>query len=174
MSSPFRLCAAEPDERTVQEAILRYLALDRRVAWAERFNTGAHVLEDTKPNGKKSRRFIKYAFKGCSDILGQTVDGRFLAVEVKARTGKQTTDQKRFLSQVNGNNGIGCVARSVEEVQHVLDAAEIARPLLQRGVTPCSSRHPASEPAVSAPDCAGSAPQSKFLPGIRRRCLSDH
>ena len=128
MSRAFRLTAPEPDEHSIQDAILRYLTLDPRIAWTERFNTGAHVLEETKPNGKKSRRFIRYAFKGCADLLGQTVDGRFLAIEVKTRSGRPTSDQERFLRKVNDNNGIGFVARSVEEVQRVLNCSGIKPP----------------------------------------------
>lgn len=70
MSQPFRLRPPEPPERAIQAAILRYLEWDRRIAWAHRFNTGAQVIESQKANGGKSRRFIQYAFKGCSDILG--------------------------------------------------------------------------------------------------------
>ena len=94
MSRPFRLQQPEVPENTIQDAILLYLAVDRRVAWAERFNTGASVIEGTTSNGEKSRRFIQYAFKGCSDIFGQLIDGRFLAVEVKTRTGRATNQYR--------------------------------------------------------------------------------
>ena len=77
--------AARP-EHAIQDTVLRYLALERRVAWAHRFNTGAQVVDSP---GKR-RRFIRYAFPGCADILGQLTDGRLLAVEVKA-PGKHPT-----------------------------------------------------------------------------------
>ncbi len=44
MSRPFRLRPIEPLERDIQSAILRYLAVERRVAWARRFNTGAQRI----------------------------------------------------------------------------------------------------------------------------------
>ncbi|NEV61524.1 hypothetical protein [Thiorhodococcus minor] len=51
----FRLTPVEPRERDIQDAILRYLAVDRRVAWAKRFNTGAHVVEGRDKQGKPKR-----------------------------------------------------------------------------------------------------------------------
>jgi len=122
MSRPFRLQPLEVPESTIQDAILRFLQWDRRVAWAERFNTGAHLIEGTTGNGKKSRRFIQYAFKGCSDILGQLVDGRFLAVEVKTRSGRATKEQQAFLDKVDASGGVAVLARSVDEVKNALDA----------------------------------------------------
>jgi hypothetical protein len=96
--------------------------MGRRVAWAYRFNTGAQVIETPKANGGKSRRFIRYAFPGCADILGQLVDGRFLAVEVKTRLGKATKEQQAFIASVNGARGLGVIARSVDDVKVALDA----------------------------------------------------
>jgi hypothetical protein len=106
-------------ENTIQAAILDYLRYDQRIAWAERFNTGAHVVAEKG----KPRRFIKFAFKGCSDILGQTQDGRFLAIEVKTKTGRATKEQNDFLHTVNANHGIGILARSVDDVQQALRQA---------------------------------------------------
>ena len=167
MSKPFRLTALEPNEHAIQDAILRYLALDPRVAWAERFNTGAHVIDDAatlkarlldkftprlyavhkqpstlfavlrqfftdyyalKKSANSKRRFIRYAFVGCSDILGQTVDGRMLAIECKTRTKSPTPEQHDFLTNVNAAGGLGLVARSIEDVQHALNTAGIERP----------------------------------------------
>ena len=108
-------------EREIQSDILRYFELDRRIAWAVRMNVGGMTTES--PNG--NQRFIKFGFKGCADILGQTskaYDGRFLACECKSTTGKPTDDQKAFLSNVNNNGGIGFVARSVQEAQSELDS----------------------------------------------------
>lgn len=118
-SQAFRLKIQEPSESLIQDSILQYLKLDSRVAWAERFNTGAHVID--QPG--KPRRFIRYAFKGCSDILGQVQDGRFLAIEVKTRTGKATKEQAAFINMVRQNSGISVLARSVDDVQQALNNA---------------------------------------------------
>jgi hypothetical protein len=123
MSSKFRLRRPEIPESAITPAILNFLRRDPRIAWASRFNTGAHVVKTQNANGSISRRFIRYAFPGCSDILGQTVDGRFLAIEVKKQSGKLRTNQIAFIDRVNRFHGIGIVARSVEDVTLSLDAA---------------------------------------------------
>ncbi|CAK0748731.1 hypothetical protein CCP4SC76_1980004 [Gammaproteobacteria bacterium] len=48
-------------EQAVQRAILQYLALCPRVAWAQRFNTGATGWSYTTQAGVKRRRFIRIA-----------------------------------------------------------------------------------------------------------------
>lgn len=108
----------ESSEAQIQASVLRYLSMDHRVAWANRFNTGAHVIEE-----KGRRRFIRYAFPGCSDILGQLVDGRFLAVECKARLGRLTKTQRIFLETVNQFGGVAVTARSIIDVQTALNSA---------------------------------------------------
>ena len=137
---PFRRPVA-PSESSAQAAVLRYLRLDRRVAWVQRFNTGAHLTEETQGNGKPKRRFIRYAFPGCSDLLGQLRDGRFLAVEVKTRTGRVSATQRAFLATVERNGGVAILARSVEDVSQMLDLACDADAGRRRGAFPV----PASE-----------------------------
>ena len=41
---------------------------------------------------------------------------RFLAIEVKTKTGKVSLDQAKFLKLVNESGGLGFVARSVDDV----------------------------------------------------------
>ena len=115
-----RIKQATPSENDPKKAILALLRVHPAVAWAERFNTGATVVDVP---GKK-RRFIRYAFVGCSDILGQMKDGRFLAIEVKRQgvnAEKEATDeQKAFIKKVRQNNGIGIISNSVEEVNLII------------------------------------------------------
>ena len=47
-------------------------------------------------------------------------DGRFIAIEVKTEQGKLTPEQRLFLFKINENNGIGFVARSIEDVKKEL------------------------------------------------------
>lgn len=96
-----------PLEAAVLKAVIRALALHPRVAWAHRMNVGAFRDAD---------RFVRVGFKGCSDIIGQTTDGRFLAVEVKRPGGKPTPDQTDFIDRVNSAGGVAFVARSVDDV----------------------------------------------------------
>lgn len=108
----FRLTMLEPTEAQVMRSILRYLELHPGVAWAHRFNVGAAV---TKGAGGRER-LVRFAFRGCPDILGQLVTGRFLAIECKSSTGRVRPDQAAFIDLVNANGGLGLVARSVDEV----------------------------------------------------------
>jgi hypothetical protein len=66
---------------------------------------------------------IRYAFPGCSYVLGQLTDGRILPVEVKARGGRPTPEQRTFLETVRRHRGVAVLARSVEDVQAALDLA---------------------------------------------------
>ena len=53
--------------------------------------------------------------KGISDILG-IWEGRFLAIEIKTKTGRVSDHQKEFLRCINQFGGLGFVARSVDDV----------------------------------------------------------
>jgi hypothetical protein len=57
---------------------------------------------------------------GGSDLIGYSKDGRFLAIETKAKRGRLTKEQQNFLTQVNAAGGIGIMARSVEEALSAL------------------------------------------------------
>ena len=117
---PLKLRATEPSEAQILNSLLRFLALDRRVAWAKRMNVGASVIEGKDASGKPTRRFVRFAWPGCSDIIGQLADGRFLAVECKAAHGRLSPDQAAFLDQVNAAGGLAFVARSIEDAQKEL------------------------------------------------------
>lgn len=138
MAARFRLRPIEPLEHDIQTAILRYLAVDRRVAWARRFNTGAHVIEGRDKRGRPTRRFIRYAFPGCSDVLGQLATGAFLAIEAKRPGCEPTEEQEAFLAQVEAAGGLAILARCVEDVKQALDAffGESASPVQAVRATP--------------------------------------
>ncbi|MBK1632642.1 hypothetical protein CKO31_18220 [Thiohalocapsa halophila] len=123
----FRLQRPEPPEQAIQDAVLRFLAIDRRVAWAQRFNTGAMRVEGQDARGRRTRRFVQFAFKGCSDILGQLTTGHLIACEIKRPSTKPTREQAAFLATVESNGGLAVVARSVEDVERAL-AEFVAQP----------------------------------------------
>lgn len=122
MKNALRLNA--PTEHAIQRSILTYLAIDRRIAWYRRFNTGATCLESRDAEGKSSRRFVRFAFPGCADILGHLVTGQFLAIEVKRPSTGPSDEQAAFLAQVNRAGGLAFIACSVEDVQAALDRFE--------------------------------------------------
>jgi hypothetical protein len=88
-------------ERTVLRDCSELLDRHPFIAFWYRANVGAMNV-----NG----RYIKFSFRGCSDLIACSVRGRFVAVEVKA-TGKHATDeQQSFLDNVNAAGGLGvCV-----------------------------------------------------------------
>lgn len=61
----------------------------------------------------------KHKIKGVSDILG-IIGGRFLAIEVKSKTGKLSPDQKIFLRRIQDEGGIAFMARSTEQALNQL------------------------------------------------------
>ena len=119
----FKLKMTEPTEAQTQYAIRAYLAHCRAVAWHGRINSGAAMLPSGKPGAFRPVKF--HDIDGCSDIVGQLKDGRFLAIEVKRPSWKKPTDdrerkQAAFLEQVNQAGGVGFFAGSVEKVKEVL------------------------------------------------------
>jgi len=107
-------------EKQIQKTILDFLHYHPNIAWVERMNVGAHVVID-----RNGRRFIRYAFKGCSDVIGQLKNGKLLAVEVKSQKGKLTIYQSEFLKKVNDNGGVALVVRSVDELENHLNNVEL-------------------------------------------------
>lgn len=86
------------------------------VAWCERQNSGA---------AKVGGRFIRFGWRGCSDIIGQLKDGRLLACEVKAPKGKLRVEQQLFIDQVNHAGGVAFMARNYLDVQEALQATQL-------------------------------------------------
>ena len=79
-------------------------------------NSGAGKFQ--YPDGSTSQ-FMRFGFKGMSDILGMTTDhygGRLLAIECKRPSGRATADQVAFLETVRRNGGIAFIARSADDV----------------------------------------------------------
>lgn len=112
-------------EADVQRAVLALLEKHPAVAFHWRTNTASGFLVSAKDwksllagavAKRTMARFIKFAFPGCSDILGMLKTGQFLAIECKARDGEPTEDQVAFIQRVNHYGGVGLFARSVDDV----------------------------------------------------------
>lgn len=66
-------------------------------------------------------RMIRFGLAvGSSDLVGLTPSGRFLAIEVKTKTGRATKEQLNFIEQVNKHGGRAGIARSPEEALSIL------------------------------------------------------
>lgn len=116
----FKLAGIEPAESDIQKAILAYLRICPAVAFAWRQNVGSAETERVDARGKSKKSFVKFGFRGCSDLLGFTSDGRFLAIECKTAKGRITPDQREFLRRVRAAGGVAILARSVDDVVEVL------------------------------------------------------
>jgi hypothetical protein len=115
--SRFRLTQPEPPEAAVLKAVKRALELHPRVAWVERLNSGAGQIAFA--DGAKSQ-WMRFAWRGAPDLLGQMVDGRILCVEAKRPSGRLRPDQEAFLNVVRCQGGVAFVARSVDDVKEQL------------------------------------------------------
>lgn len=98
-------------EAPILAAVLEYLERHPKVAWVKRMNTGVASLKGFR---------VRFGFVGCSDILGQLKDGRFLAVETKAPAGRLSVDQSQFLDLVKRYRGVAGVARSIDDAEKLL------------------------------------------------------
>ena len=67
------------------------------------------------------KRHSQYHIRGVADILG-CARGRFIAIEVKSRVGRQSPEQKAYGERLNASGGYYMVARSHEEVKAWLDS----------------------------------------------------
>jgi hypothetical protein len=131
-------------ESEVLRSVLAWLKATPRVAWAERMNVGAVRIPPAAqgnlwegPHSKGPRRgrsatqgrMVRFGFRGCSDIIGQLPDGRFLAVEVKRADGRLTEDQAAFLDRVRRGGGVAGMVRSVEDAMALVPDVRALRPL---------------------------------------------
>jgi hypothetical protein len=102
------------------KACLAWLAAHKVPAWG--MNTGAMEIPATTATRS---RLIRFAFPGCSDILGIIprghCAGRFLAIECKTGAGTLTDDQGRFQVTVLRAGGAFVVARSLDDMAKVGD-----------------------------------------------------
>ena len=88
-------------ENSVTKQIIEYLTLRGFFVW--RNNSGM-------------RNKIRFGIKGSPDIIGITPKGRFIGVEVKSPTGKQSEDQKAFERQINDRHGVYILCVTLEEM----------------------------------------------------------
>jgi hypothetical protein len=101
-------------ERTIQSQILEYLGY--RGIKAFRINAGMI------PTGeKRSRRMIRLAPKGFSDIVAVLPGGRACFIECKTAKGKTTPFQDIFLEEMREQGALAFVARSTEDVERELE-----------------------------------------------------
>lgn len=101
-------------EAEVLSAVLALLRIHPKVGWVRRMNVGA----SENANGQ----YVAFGFKGCSDIIGQMKDGKFLAIECKREKGGIASEaQLKFINTVRTYGGVAGIVRSVDEAQKILE-----------------------------------------------------
>jgi hypothetical protein len=60
-----------------------------------------------------------FVLNGVSDILGIR-DGRFIAIEVKTKTGVVSEEQEAFIKKIKEMGGMAGVARNIDDVREIL------------------------------------------------------
>lgn len=99
-------------EHDIQNTIR--LELSRRGILCFRANVGKVRMAD-------GRWFDTGLPKGFSDLFGFRADGRIFFIEVKNKTGRVRSEQKRFLEKMRQCGALAGVARSVEEALDIID-----------------------------------------------------
>lgn len=80
-----------------------------------RNNTGALGTAD---------RFVKFGLEGSADFLGILgPSGRFIAIECKSSSGRQTEQQRAFQAMVERFGGLYILARSIDQIETALREA---------------------------------------------------
>ena len=88
------------------------------MARIERTNTGAgRFLQRDGGAG----RFVRYGFKGQSDLTGFLKDGRVLAIEVKRPGKKATPEQQAYLNQIRESGGVAGLASSIKTAMAIIE-----------------------------------------------------
>lgn len=111
-------------EKEIQNSILDFLehwiikTEKKGFFWT---NNNIGVFDPIKKIYRKNQS--RHSLKGVSDIIG-IVDGRFIAIEVKNRTGKLSPEQRQFINKINVSGGLAFVARSIEDVEREMKDAE--------------------------------------------------
>jgi len=97
-------------EGRIKAACLRYLEKRGFMAWNN--PSGAvRIAQD---------RWLHFGKKGSADILGCLSGGRFLAVEVKAPSGRLSQEQQVFLEAIRSLGGLALVVRGWKELDMAL------------------------------------------------------
>lgn len=102
-------------EKLIENHILRWLNISGIYAWK---NQSVGIFDPVKKIYRRSNN--PFHIKGVSDILGILPDGKFLAIEVKSKTGKASPEQIMFIEKINKNGGKAFVAKTLEDVQEAL------------------------------------------------------
>ena len=78
---------------------------------------GCLVIDHYNGAIRGQRGWFAQPNKGTSDIIALSVNGVFIGIEVKCGKDTPSPAQEDFLKRVNANEGVGIVARCLEDVE---------------------------------------------------------
>jgi len=96
-----------PKEADLQKTILDYLRLKKCLVF--KVNNGGVYI-------KKRNCYMRSPMRGVSDIIGCTQKGRMIAIEVKMKGKKPSSEQLDFIEQVKSRGGITAVAYTLDDI----------------------------------------------------------
>jgi hypothetical protein len=108
LASPIRIGGDAVKESALQDAIRLALgSVPGLVLW--RNNIGVADVRDYK---------VRFGVggPGGADLIG-CLNGRFIAIEVKTATGRQSNDQRIFQALVESKGGVYVILRSVDDAK---------------------------------------------------------
>ena len=101
-------------ESTIQAQIVKRLG-SSPLCRIWRHETGLAYWPDGTP--------VRIGLPGSGDLIGVLADGRFLSLEVKTPTGRQTQQQQKFQKMVELFNGVYILAQSAEQAEELVRKA---------------------------------------------------
>lgn len=97
-------------EQVLVNQVLAYLKLKGHYVWRQ--NTGSMYSKDN--------RFVRFGFKGVSDVIGIALDGRMIAIECKVGKNKPTQFQEDFLAEIEKRGGYAILCYSLDDIESIL------------------------------------------------------
>ena len=113
------------EETTLQNLIMLALSDAGCTIWRNE-TSGAWVGKVIYKTGNQvtltNARMLSFGLaKGSSDIIGLSPTGRFMAIEVKTKSGRTSTDQRNFLQAVSKSGGIAGIVNSIEQALQLIE-----------------------------------------------------
>ena len=105
-------------EKLIQQAVITTLQYHENMGGCYFIRNNAFQGRIQRPNG--SQGYIKNAKPGSPDIL-VLYKGRFIGIEIKSETGKQTANQMEAEEKIRRAGGEYYVVRSVEDLLKILN-----------------------------------------------------
>ena len=101
-------------EKEIQNDIIRHLSArpDLRI-WRNNIGVAVPVSQCCP----QCRRYaIRFGTPGSADLLGIQAPGRYIAIEVKSPTGKQSPEQATFQRVITQLGGVYLIARGINDL----------------------------------------------------------